>query len=204
MQRSAASIAVLLLLAPTFAPLSAQDRRLAERLDPVTSTAVQQLVDSARALQLPTEPLVQKALEGSTLGAGGERIRTAVGALLTQLTRAREALGPTATEPELTAGAGALRAGLTSETLQRLQSLRQGRPLVVPLSVLTDLVAEGMTAELAARSVFDLMRNGRPDGDFVALRRRVQTELRSGASRDAGPPGRSSARPAADPPSQRP
>jgi hypothetical protein len=204
MQCSAATFVLLLLLASPAAPLSAQDRRLAERLDPVTSTAVQQLVDSARSLQLPTEPLVQKALEGRTLGAGGERIRTAVGALLGQLGRAREALGPAATEAELTAGAGALRAGLTTETLQRLQSLRRGRPLVVPLSVLTDLVAEGMTAELAARSVFDLVRNGRPDGDFVALRRRVQTELRSGAPRDDGPPGRSGARPAADPPSQRP
>ncbi len=204
MPRSTAALAALLMLAPTIAPLHAQDRRLAERLDPVTSTAVQQLVDSAGALQLPTEPLVQKALEGSTLGAGGDRIRTAVGALLSQLGRAREALGPAATEAELTAGAGALRAGLTTETLQRLRSLRQGRPLVVPLSVLTDLVAEGMTADLAARSVFDLVRSGRPDDDFVALRRRVQGELRSGAGRDAGPPGRPSARPAADPPGERP
>jgi hypothetical protein len=204
MLRSAATFAVFFLLARTATPASAQDRRLAERLDPVTSTAVQQLVDSARALRLPTEPLVQKALEGSTLGAGGERIRVAVGALLGQLGTARQALGPTATEAELTAGAGALRAGLTTETLQRLQSLRRGRPLVVPLSVLTDLVAEGMTAELAARSVFDLVRNDRPDGDFVALRRRVQGELRAGAARDAGPPGRTGPRPAADPPSQRP
>lgn len=204
MPRSTAALAALLMLAPTIAPLHAQDRRLAERLDPVTSTAVQQLVDSAGALQLPTEPLVQKALEGSTLGAGGDRIRTAVGALLSQLGRAREALGPAATEAELTAGAGALRAGLTTETLQRLRSLRQGRPLVVPLSVLTDLVAEGMTADLAARSVFDLVRSGRPDDDFVALRRRVQGELRSGAGRDAGPPGRPGARPAADPPGERP
>ena len=127
MQRFAA-VSLFLWLASTALPLSAQDRRLAERLDPVTSTAVQQLVDSARALELPTEPLVQKALEGSTLGAGGERIRLAVVALLGQLGRAREALGPGASEAELTAGAGALRAGLPTETLRGLQSLRQGRP----------------------------------------------------------------------------
>jgi hypothetical protein len=196
--------AALALLAFTAGPLYGQDRRLIDRLDPVTSTAVQQLVDSARALQLPTEPLVQKALEGSTLGAGGDRIRSAVGALLGQLARAREALGPSVTDAELTAGAGALRAGIGAETLQRLRVLREGRPLVVPLSVLTDLVAEGMTTEAAARSVFDLARTGRPDDDFVALRRRVQTELRSGAGRDGSPPGRGGARPAADPPAQRP
>jgi hypothetical protein len=202
MLRCAAPLAVVAVLAT--ATLQAQDRRLIDRLDPVTATAVQQFVDSARTAELPTEPLVQKALEGATLGAGGDRIRTAVSVLFGQLGRARDALGPTATEAELTAGAGALRAGLTSETLQRLQTMRQGRPLVVPLSVLTDLVAEGMTADLAARSVFDLARNGRPDADFLALRRRVQTELRSTGPRDDGPPGRSPARPAADPPGSRP
>ena len=202
MLRCAAPLAALGVLAA--ATLQAQDRRLIERLDPVTATAVQQLVDSARTAALPTEPLVQKALEGATLGAGGDRIRTAVGFLFGQLGQARQALGSGATEAELTAGAGALRAGLSSETLQRLQLMRQGRPLVVPLSVLTDLVAEGMTADLAARSVFDLARSGRPDADFVALRRRVQTELRSTSPREEGPPGRPPARPAADPPGQRP
>jgi hypothetical protein len=202
MLRCAVPLATLGVLAT--ASLRAQDGRLVDRLDPVTATAVQQLVDSARAAELPTEPLVQKALEGATLGAGGDRIRGAVGMLLGQLDRARGALGSSASEAELTAGAGALRAGLSAETLQRLQAMRQGRPLVVPLSVLTDLVAEGMTADLAARSVFDLARSGRPDADFLALRRRVQTELRSTAPRDEGPPGRSPARPAADPPGQRP
>src|SRR5687768_16147454 len=105
MQRTAATLSALLFVTVTAPPLHAQDRRLAERLDPVTATSVQQLVDSARAHQLPSEPLVQKALEGSTLGAGGDRIRTAVGALLGQLGRARDALGPGATEAELTAGA---------------------------------------------------------------------------------------------------
>jgi hypothetical protein len=202
MPRCAVPLAVVAGLAT--ATLHAQERRLVDRLDPVTATAVQQLIDSARTAELPTEPLVQKALEGATLGAGGDRIRTAVGVLLGQLGRARDVLGPTATEAELTAGAGALRAGLTSETLQRLRVMRQGQPLVVPLSVLTDLVAEGMTADLAARSVFDLARHGRPDADFLALRRRVQTELRSSAPREDGPPGRSPGRPAANPPATRP
>ncbi|HEU5170948.1 MAG TPA: hypothetical protein VFU46_10435 [Gemmatimonadales bacterium] len=191
-----------LLAAAPSAALHPQDRRLADRLDPVTATSVQYLVDSARGLGLPTEALVQKALEGRTLGAGGERIRAAVGALLGQLGRARDALGPSASEPELTAAAGALRAGLPGEILQRLRALRSGRSLVVPISVLTDLVAEGMTPELATRSVLDLARDGRPDDDFVALRRRAQMQLRNGG-REPGPPGRPPARPAADPPAGR-
>ena len=187
---------ILLLAAPSF--LAAQDRRLAGRLDSATALEVQRLVDSAKAAELPTEPLVQKALEGSTLGADGPRIRHAVEALFAQLGRARDALGRDASEAELTAGAGALRAGLAPGALQRLQALRSGRSLVVPIAVLTDLVAEGMTPNDATRSVLDLARDGRPDDDFLALRRRVQMERRNRPAPDPmeGP----SLRPAADPP----
>ena len=72
MRPSALLATALLLFGPAL--LSAQDRRLTERLDPITAGAVQHLVDSARTAGLPTEPLVQKALEGNTLGASGERI----------------------------------------------------------------------------------------------------------------------------------
>ena len=89
-----------------------QDQRLAQRLDSTTAVAVQRIVDSARRVGLPTEPLVQKALEGSTLGASGPRIETAVSALAAQLGQARAALGDNADEAELTAAAGAIRAGL--------------------------------------------------------------------------------------------
>jgi hypothetical protein len=114
------------------ASLAAQDRRLVERLDSATAAAVQRMADSAGRAGLPTEPLVQKALEGSTLGAPGDRIEAAVAALHGQLGRAREALGGEAGEAELTAAAGALRAGLPPSALRRLQSLRSGRSLWSP------------------------------------------------------------------------
>jgi len=193
----ALSISLLLSLP---AAAAAQDARLAERLDSATAASVQQLVDSARHAGLPTEPLVQKALEGRTLGASGERIVGAVAALHGQLGRARDALGGEASDAELTAAAGALRAGLTPTALRRLQSLRSGRPLVVPIAVLTDLVAEGVPAEQATRSVLDLARDGRPDDEFVALRRQVQTQRRGGTG---DPTNRPALRPAADPPVDR-
>jgi hypothetical protein len=180
------------------AALAAQDRRLADRLDSGTAAAVQRVVDSAGRAGLPTEPLVQKALEGSTLGASGERIHAAVAALAGQLGSAREALGADAEESELTAAAGAIRAGLPPSALRRLQSLRSGRPLVVPIAVLTDLVAEGVPAEQATQSVLELARDGRPDDEFVALRRQVQTQRRGAGQ--PGPLDRPSLKPAADPP----
>ncbi|CAN5705674.1 hypothetical protein BH24GEM1_BH24GEM1_14970 [soil metagenome] len=188
----------LFLAAPAAA--SAQDARLVERLDSATAASVQQVVDSARDAGLPTEPLVQKALEGGTLGANGERIVVAVEALRGQLGRARDALGGGASEAELTAAAGALRAGLPAVALRRLQSLRSGRPLVVPIAVLTDLVAEGVPAEQATRSVLDLAREGRTDDEFVELRRQVQMQRRGSAGE---PMQRPALRPAADPPVDR-
>lgn len=193
---------LLPLLFPLMLPaaLLAQDRRLVERLDSGTAAAVQQIVDSAARAGLPTEPLVQKALEGSTLGAPGDRIQTAVAALRGQLGRAREALGPGADEAELTTAAGALRAGLPTSALRRLQDLRSGRPLVVPLAVLTDLVTEGVPPEEATSSVLALARQGRPDDEFVALRREVQSRRRGAP---AGPLDRPTLQPAPDPPAER-
>jgi hypothetical protein len=190
----------LALLLSVPAAAAAQDSRLIERLDTATAASVQQVVDSARSAGLPTEPLVQKALEGGTLGASGERIVAAVEALHGQLGRARDALGENANDAELTAAAGALRAGLPPTALRRLQSLRSGQPLVVPIAVLTDLVAEGVPPEQATRSVLDLARDGRPDDEFVALRRQVQIQRRGGA---ADPMQRPALRPAADPPVDR-
>ena len=183
----------LLLALP--ATVWAQDARLTERLDPATASQVQQVVDSAERAGLPGEPLVQKALEGATLGASNDRIVAAVQTLHGQLRRAREALGGEASDTELTAAAGALRAGLEPSALRRLQSLRPDQPLVVPIAVLTDLVAEGVPPADATRSVLDLARDGRPDHEFVALRRQAQ-------QRGAGtePMGRPPLRPAADPP----
>jgi hypothetical protein len=173
----------------------AQDERLTERLDVSTAAQVQQVVDSAEAAGLPSEPLVQKALEGATLGASDDRIVTAVQSLHGQLRRARQALGENASDAELTAAAGALRAGLAPSALRRLQSLRPDQPLVVPIAVLTDLVAEGVPPAEATRSVLDLARDGRPDDEFVALRRQVQQRGAGGE-----PMGRPALRPAADPP----
>jgi hypothetical protein len=191
-------LAFVLLLLP--GALAAQDRRLADRLDSATAAGVQRLVDSAAQTGLPTEPLVQKALEGSTLGAPGDRIRTAVAALYGQLGRARDALGSDADEAELTTAAGALRAGLPASALKRLQALRSGRPLVVPIAVLTDLVTEGVPPEEATSSVLQLAREGRPDDEFVALRREVQTRRRGGSP---GPLDRPTLQPAPDPPPER-
>ena len=83
----------LALGAPT--ALRAQDARLDARLDARTRDAVVAVVDSARGAGIPSEPLVQKALEGASKHADGARILTAVRMLARELGDARSALGPT-------------------------------------------------------------------------------------------------------------
>jgi hypothetical protein len=162
------------------APAAAQqvDPRL-ERLEAATRPVVAALIDSARTASLPTEPLVQRALEGATKGAPEGIIVAAVRRLAVDLGRAREALGPTASPAELGAGAAALRAGASQATLAELRQARR-EPLIVPLAVLADLVASGVPVDSAATAVLSLAGRAR-DADLVEFRRAVERDIALGA-----------------------
>lgn len=161
--------------------IAVQDPRL-ERLDPETRSLVVTVVDSARAVGLPGEPLIQRALEGATKGAPGARIVAAVRRLATDLGTARTALGTRASAPELEAGVAALRAGATPQVLTRLRDVRRP-PLTMALSVLADLVASGVPADSASAVVLALAPTAR-DADLVEFRRAVERDIALGA-----PPG---------------
>ena len=162
------------------APAAAQqvDPRL-ERLDVATRPVVAALIDSARTASLPTEPLVQRALEGTAKGAPEGVIVAAVRRLVVDLGRAREALGSTASPAELGAGAAALRAGASQATLAELRQARR-EPLIVPLAVLADLVASGVPVDSAAAAVLSLAGRAR-DADLVEFRRAVERDIALGA-----------------------
>jgi hypothetical protein len=153
--------------------LHAQDPRLTNRLAVGTAAGVQRLVDSATALALPTEPLVLKALEGASKGADSTRITLAVRALLGHLQTARDVLGRLAGEPELVAGAAALRAGAPRDRLAQLSTQKRSRELTVPLSVLADLLTSGVPADDAWKNVSSMVWNGASDAQFLALRDRM-------------------------------
>jgi hypothetical protein len=164
-------------------PLAGQDARLGNRLDAATRSAVELLLDSARAGGLPQEPLVQKALEGRSKNAPGERIIAAVRTLLATLRESRLALGQQAAPDELVAGANALRAGATPAAMAGMRRQR-GREITIPLSVFTDLVARGIPAATAAQVVHTLVDQGLSDPEFHRLRARIEADIRTGL-----PPG---------------
>ena len=166
-------LALGLLLRPP-AAAAAQDPRLEARLDSATRARVEAALASARDEGLPTEPLVQKALEGASKGAPGPRIVDAVGTVLADLRRAREALGVAAEEDELVAAAAALRAGATPTMIGEMRRVAPHGAVAVPLAVFTDLVAGGMGADAAWRSVAELARKGGDDEAFLRLRERLE------------------------------
>ncbi len=169
---------IALLLSLTLATSAfAQDPRL-DRLDPTTRTSVAALIDSAHISGLPTEPMVQRALEGALKGAAPARIVAALRRLATDLSAARAALGSKSTPAELEAGAAALRAGASPQALVELRRARHP-PLTVPLAVLADLVASGVPADSAASAVLALAPNAR-DADLVEFRRAVERDIALG------------------------
>lgn len=155
--------------------------RLDGRLDGRTRAAVERVLDSAYIAGIPAEPLVDKALEGASKRASGEAIVRAVRTLAVDLTAARQVLGAGSLPSELAAGAAAVRAGIDGAALRSLRRDRPGQPLTVPLSVLTDLVASGVPAEGAARTVLTLTKAGLVDEQLVAFRRDVERDIGIGA-----------------------
>ena len=121
---------------------------------------------------------MQRALEGATKRATGDRIVAAVRRLALDLDRARDALGSTASPPELTAAAAALRAGAPPAILTALRRVRR-ESLTVPLAVLTDLVATGVPVDSAAAAVLSLAAKAR-DTDLVEFRRTVERDIALG------------------------
>ena len=174
---------VMLLVAATVlaSAAHAQDARLSARLDRETGLAVMRIVDSARAANIPTEPLIAKALEGASKGASGERIIGAVRAYARALRAAQDALRGSA-EPEIVAGAGAILSGVRPQVLARLRATRPGQPLTLPLVVMADLVARGVPADTAAGAIYLATRAGARDSDLLALRQSVEQDIVAGAA----------------------
>jgi hypothetical protein len=169
------------MLAGAAASVSAQDARLAARLPDGPRAQVESILVTARADRLPTEPLVDRALEGVAKGARPELIVTAVTRLLEELRQTRIAFGPEASAAELAAGASALRAGATRADLARLRKLRPDQPLTIAAGVLADLVAAGVPAETGIAAVLALAPYA-DDADYVAFRRNVERDIALGAS----------------------
>ena len=178
-----AGICIVLLIGSR--SVSAQEDRLATKLDGQTHTAVMRAIGTARERGLPLDPLVNKALEGATKRAPGPRIEAAVDTLLRRLEVSREALAPSPSERDIAAGADALGYGVTRDALASMRSIRPRGSIAVPLAVLTQLVASGVPVARATGVVAELIRRGARDEQLIALSDDVRWYIASGASPEA-------------------
>jgi len=179
------AIVFLLAARPTDAhaqalPLSQPDSALLLQLASPLRSVVLPALDSAQAALIPVEPLIDKALEGQSKGAPPDRIVAAVDGLLALMRDARSALGSSASPPELAAGASALHAGAPLNALSELRAARPHDAVTVPLGVMSELIARGVTPTTSARLVVALAREGTSDANLVALRKRVDLDLAAG------------------------
>lgn len=148
---------VSLLLLVVAAPLAAQAAhpRLAGRVPAAALRTIDSLVAQAVAESLPSEPLVQKALEGGAKGIPADRLVNGVRRGLVQLRDARAILtrvAPAQPVPEghVAAVAAALARGLSPSLVERLLAAGPAEPPGPVLHAAADLVAHGFAPDSAA------------------------------------------------------
>ena len=155
------------LLALWVAPLSAQSvrGRLEGRVPAAAIPSVDSLVQTAAQEGLPTEPLVQKALEGGAKHATAARVVAAVLASLSQLRDAHDLLVRAHDEPPVTPGevttvAWALRSGLPPRVVERLVSALPSPPRGSAVHAVADLVAHHFDPDSSADLIIEAIHQG--------------------------------------------
>jgi hypothetical protein len=171
------------------APLAAQAprARLAGRVPPATLEALDSIVQDAARAGLPTEPLIQKALEGGAKGEAADRIVTAVGASAAQLRSARALLssaGESApSDPrEVSAVAAALARGVSPQLVGRLSAALPGEPTGPALHAVADLVGHGFEEDSSVDLMVEAARQGLRGLRFLDVAAAAVQELQRGRS----------------------
>ena len=178
--RTARSVLLATFLVAASLPAQEIDTRLVQRLDVRTRGAVAAIIDSARAQRLPTEPLIEKALEGASKKAPSQLIVSAVRNFAVQLVEARRALGDQSTAAEILGGAQAIRAGISASQLGLLRKARPSTQIAAALTVASDLVAREVPVDTAMAVVSGLVRAAATDEQLLAVRAEIETDILAG------------------------
>jgi len=165
------SLRLVLALAVAGAPaaLGAQtgngSTRLAGRVPAAALPAIDSILAAAVAESLPTEPLVQKALEGSAKNIPVDRLVNGVRRGYLQLRQARAIVsravpGQAPPEGHVAAVAAALARGLSGPVVERLLTAAPNEPPGPALHAAADLVAHHFDPDSAADLLVDAHNKG--------------------------------------------
>jgi hypothetical protein len=139
--------------------------RLEGRVPAANIPTIDSLVAVAGAQGLPTEPLIQKAIEGGAKHVSGERIVQAVALNLEQLRQAQALLvragdAPPVTDAEVTAVASGLKRGLTAPMVERIVIALPDQPRSSAFHAVADLVAHRFNADSSMDLIITAAREG--------------------------------------------
>jgi hypothetical protein len=139
--------------------------RLAGRVPPAALPAIDSLITAAAAESLPTEPLVQKALEGGAKHIPAERLVNGVRRGLLQLRQARAIVsravpGESPADSDVAAVAAALARGLSGPIVERLITVAPTEPPGPALHAAADLVAHHFDPDSAADLLVEAHNKG--------------------------------------------
>lgn len=155
---------LLLCLAPSLAAQSVRVR-LEGRVPAASITRIDSLVQVAAVEGLPTELLVQKAIEGGAKHVAASRIEQAVELNVDQLRQAKALLvragdTPPVTAPEVSTVASALKRGLHAAVVERIVAGLPDEPRGSALHAVADLQAHRFNQDSAADLVLQAVREG--------------------------------------------
>jgi len=178
-RRSATSMSVAAFAVAGFG-LIASDYRIDTRVDPRIRTAVAAIYDSLGREGIKAEPLVQYALEGTEKRGNPDVILSGVHRWAKELRRARQLLGPNATQAEISAGAKALRAGIEESKLERLRDGKSEQRFASVVSTVAYIVSLGVPADTAGTLLVNLAEAGASEVQLTELQREVEKDIKAG------------------------
>ena len=151
MKRLILSFGILLATGAAASAQTPLERAKAE-LPPGAARALDQAVAAAHARGLPTEPLVDKALEGAAKHAPANLILQAVRMRVDLLGRADADLrpyGPPAAT-DVSSVADALQRGVSDDVVKKVRAgARSGEPIGVAVHMIADLLERGVPVDVA-------------------------------------------------------
>jgi hypothetical protein len=155
------------------------DERIEKRVDARIRGPVAALADSLEREGVPAEQLIDYALEGTGKGGSPQAILNGVRKWARDLRRARQLLGPNATEAELSAGAQAIRAGVNESQLERFRDARKEIRLAAALAM-TYLVKQGVPADTASTVLVNMALASASESEIVALQDQIERDIKGG------------------------
>lgn len=155
-------------------PANDPSARLKQVLPPGVSARVLAVIAKAKAVDLPTEPLENRALKFAAKGVNGDSIVKSVADQEQRMEHVRDTLqharGSKPSGDEVDAGAEAVRKGVDGAQVSALaKSAPSGRSLAVPLYVIGSLMDRGLPADAALARVEAKLKARASDRDLEKM-----------------------------------